>query len=151
MQIISVISVFIAIVLMIVLSGGTSATMFLDLPSLLLIIIIVVPIMTGTGQWKPFFQAFHYLNKKKDVNLTVLNRSIEAVTFVQRLVLYGSLLLAVFSVIMIFSQSQGLSDHLLNNLSVALLPFLYGLTISLLLLPVRTVLVSRRIDYISVN
>ena len=57
----SVISVFVAVVLMVVFCGGISWQILLDFPSLILLAVIAIPMLCVSGLGKDFLKAINYI------------------------------------------------------------------------------------------
>ena len=116
---------------------------FIDLPTILLILCISVPILLSTGLGKDFSNAFRIaLNPGKEYTKDSLKRALEAVRLMIRTLLCGGGALFLLSGI--------LTLHTLDDpaklgpiLSVSFLSLLYALAITLLLLPIQSILITK--------
>lgn len=150
--VVSVLSVVLAIALLVFSCQGAAAWfLFIDFPSLILLGIIVIPVVCVSGFGKDFCRAFTITGRKKETTLLQLNKSIEAVKLVMTTLLYASIFVMLFSLMIVFDSfnETGIqAENLLNNINVALLPLVYALAFALLLLPVLAALKRKRIEYI---
>ena len=107
---------------------------FIDLPSLLLILLVLVPGLIIMGEWKDFIKSFSVGIRR--YSLLELKNIIGALEAAQKLTAYGALFGILISGILII----GIVDtpsKIGPNLAVCLLPGLYALIIEFLLLPLR--------------
>ncbi|WP_029232874.1 hypothetical protein [Butyrivibrio sp. VCB2006] len=128
---------FIAVFMLNVLGGswGMSAVLwFLDLPSLLLIILIFIPGLLIMGEWKDFLKAFSV--GIKPYSLLELKNIIGAVEAAQKLTVYAALFAIIISGVLVMGR---LDDPSIigPNLAVCFLAGLYAVIIEFLLLPLR--------------
>lgn len=141
---------FIAIILVTIvmtISFATPVTVFIDLPSLLLLLIICVPILFSTGLQKDFCNAFRIgLSKQTTVSLTAIKRAHEAVSLMIKTLLYGGLLLFVLSCCIVLLTLED-PAYLGANLSVAALCFVYATAFIVLLLPLKSILKVKIMEY----
>ena len=148
----SAISVFVAVVLMVVFCGGISWQMLLDFPSLVLLAVIVIPMLCVSGLGKDFLKAISIAGSKKETTLVQINRSIEAVKLAMNTLLYSGIFMTLFSIMIIFGGQarEGVdAGSLLMNCEVAMITLVYALALCLILLPVLAALKRRKIDYIN--
>lgn len=128
---------FIAVFIFNVLGGswGMNAVLwFLDLPSLLLIVLIFVPGLLIMGEWKDFVKAFSV--GIKPFSLLELKNIIGAVDAAQKLTIYGALFAIIISGVLVMGQ-LGDPSTIGPNLAVCFLAGLYAVIIEFLLLPLR--------------
>ena len=128
---------FIAVFMMTVLGGnwGMSAVLwFLDLPSILLIVLIFVPGLLIMGEWKNFLKAFSV--GIRPFSLLELKNIIGAVDAAQKLTIYAALFAIIISGVLLMGR---LDDPYTigSNLAVCFLAGLYAVVIEFLLLPLR--------------
>ena len=107
---------------------------YIDLPSLLLILLIQIPGMIIMGEWKDFLKAFsvgirHY-------TLLELKNITEAVGAAQKLTVYGALLVILTSGIIVMGR-LGDPSTIGPNLAVCFLAGFYAVIAEFLLLPLR--------------
>lgn len=128
---------FIVVFLICVLGGnfGMSAIYwFLDLPSLLLIVLIIVPGLLIMREWGNFIKAFSV--GIKPFSLLELKNIIGAVDAAQKLTIYAALFTIFISGVLLLGR---LDDPYIigSNLAMCFLAGLYAVIIEFLLLPLR--------------
>ncbi|MCM1387233.1 MAG: hypothetical protein NC231_07905 [Bacillus sp. (in: Bacteria)] len=147
MYFISILAIIFVTVLMGCSSGSFSLVYFIDLPSVLMILLICIPILISAGLFKDFNNAFRIaLSKKRESSLIAIRRALEAVTLTIRTLLSSGLFLLAFSLLMILRRLDDLSA-LGPVLSVALITWAYTLIITLLLLPIKSILNVHMIEF----
>ena len=114
--------------------GLSSIWWFLDLPSLVLIIIVLIPGLLIMGVWKDFIKSFSVGIKK--YSLLELKNIIGAVDFAQKMTVFAALLAIIVSSILILGNIENLSV-LGPKLVVCFLAGLYAVIIEFFLLPLR--------------
>ncbi|MBE5839711.1 hypothetical protein [Butyrivibrio sp.] len=128
---------FIAVFMMTVLGGswGMSAVLwFLDLPSILLIVLIFVPGLLIMGEWKNFLKAFSV--GIRPFSLLELKNIIGAVDAAQKLTIYAALFAIIISGVLLLGRLD--DPYTIGpNLAVCFLAGLYAVIIEFLLLPLR--------------
>ena len=128
---------FIAVYLftLVVCGGGIQAVgFFLDIPSLLFILMILIPGLLVMGEWKDFIKSFsvgirHY-------SLLELKNIVGAVSAAQKLTVFAALFAIITSGIMILATLDDLST-MGPNLAVCFLSGYYAVIIEYFLLPLR--------------
>ena len=116
-------------------SWGLSAIFwFLDLPSLLLMVLIFVPGLLIMGEWKNFLKAFSV--GIKPFSLLELKNIIGAVDAAQKLTVYAALFTIIISGVLLMGRLDDPST-IGPNLAVCFLAGLYAVIIEFLLLPLR--------------
>lgn len=125
---------------------------FLDLPSILLMILFVIPILVGSGVCKDINRAFAMvIHRKKEYTLTELKHGAHAISVLMRAVLLAGLYVTVISFVVLFANIYALEGmemgKICANIAIAILPVFYMLMIELLLLPVQASLKRRIIDF----
>lgn len=128
---------FIAVFMMTVLGGswGMSAVLwFLDLPSILLIVLIFVPGLLIMGEWKNFLKAFSV--GIRPFSLLELKNITGAVDAAQKLTIYAALFAIIISGVLLMGRLD--DPYTIGpNLAVCFLAGLYAVIIEFLLLPLR--------------
>lgn len=128
---------FLGIFLFNVLLGGwgvSAIAWFLDIPSILLILLVFIPGLLIMGAWKDFTKAFSVGIKK--FSLLELKNIIEAVNAAQKLTIYGALFAIIISGVLLLGRLDDPST-IGPNLAVCFLSGLYAVIIEFLLLPLR--------------
>lgn len=131
-----------AVILLVVLSMGMTEfglaglIYVIDMPSLLFLIVIIVPILCATGLIKDFGKAFVIVSKKTDASLIQMKRSLEAVSLTISVSMVTGILAMLLGVIIVLGQ---LSDYSMlgPSLAVAVITFVYACMLSIVLLSVK--------------
>ena len=114
--------------------GFTAIVWFLDPPSLIIILLILIPGLLIIGEWKDFIKAFSV--GIKQYNLLELKNIIEAVGAAQKLTIYGALFAIIISGILLMGRLDDPST-IGPNLAVCFLSGFYAVIIEFFLLPLR--------------
>ena len=114
--------------------GASAILWFLDWPSLILVLLVLIPGLMIMGEWKDFVKAFSV--GIKDYRLLELKNIIEAVGAAQKLTIFGALFAIIISAVLLMGH---LSDPEMigPNLAVCFLAGLYAVIIEFFLLPLR--------------
>ncbi len=139
MYFISIVAVLIVSGLMLVWGPGRgNVAWFIDLPSLLLILIFDVTMLLSTGLLKDFNNAFRLVARKKsEESVTEMKRAIEAVVLTRRVTLAAGGFTMLFQLVLIMAYMD--DPALLGPmLAVGILTLLYALAIVLVLLPLES-------------
>jgi len=116
-------------------SGGMSAVLwFLDPPSLLMILLFLIPGLLIMGEWKDFIKAFSV--GIKNYSLLELKNIIGAVDAAQKLTIYGALFAIIISGVLLLGRLDDPST-IGPNLAVCFLAGFYAVIIEFFLLPLR--------------
>ncbi|MCR5502158.1 MAG: hypothetical protein K6F53_04060 [Lachnospiraceae bacterium] len=114
--------------------GPAVLARFIDLPSLLLILLFLIPGLIIMGEWKDFIRSFSV--GIRQYSLLELKNIIGAVCAAQKLTMFGALFAIISSGILILGQIND-PQRLGPNLAVALLAGIYALAIEFFLMPLR--------------
>ena len=128
---------FLGIFLLNVVLGGdglSTVAWFLDLPSLLIIALFLIPGLLIMGAWKDFTRSFSVGIKK--FSLLELKNIIEAVNAAQKLTIYGALFAIIISSVLLMGHLDDPASFG-PKLAVCFLSGLYAVIIEFLLLPLR--------------
>ena len=119
---------------------------FIDLSGILLLLCICIPILLSTGLGKDFSNAFRIvLNSNKEYDRRSLRRTLEAVRLMIRTLLCsGGLLFLLNSIITLHRLDDPAA--LGPIVSTSFLSVLYALAISLLLLPMQSILKMKLLE-----
>ncbi len=139
-------------------------TRLLDAPTLICILLLSLPLLFRKGMGKDFLRAIpmqfknHYifnrneegklvLEKKTAVySLAQMKRSLDAVEFMQKQILYSGILIVILPAIFMLSGLDDI-DALAPNVAVLLITVLYTTILELLLLPLQVDIKHRIINY----
>ncbi len=147
-MVMEIISIVLGMVLMCCLgeTGGTSLVGFLDLPSLVLILVLTLPVLFRNGLGKDFLRAFKLLKKSYHCRLGELRRTLDAVEMMQKQIIWAALIIMVVSFIQVLAHINAL-QLIGPNVAVVCLSILYVSMMELLLLPLQFEVKRRIIDY----
>ena len=116
-------------------SYGFSAVLwFLDLPSLILLVAIIIPGLLIMGEWKDFVKSFSV--GIKEYSLLELKNIIGAVDAAQKLTVFGALFAIIISGVLVLGHLDQ-PETIGPNLAVCFLSGLYAVIIEFFLLPLR--------------
>lgn len=114
--------------------GVATAVRFLDLPSALLIAMVLIPGLIIMGEWKNFIKAFSV--GLRHFSLLELKNIIGAVGAAQKLTIFGALFAVIASGVLILGTLDDPST-LGPNLAVCFLAGFYGVIVEFFLLPLK--------------
>lgn len=105
---------------------------FIDIPSLLCLLLLVVPAVIVSGMWEDFARVFSI--GKKEYTLAQMKRSLEAVKLVQRLVFCGIGFFTIITfVILLYSMLDPI--NLGPSMAIMALTVFYGIILEFFLAP----------------
>lgn len=140
------VSIIAIILVTVILSFSVSIQSFIDLSSLLLVLLLTVPILISAGLFRDFNNAFRIALGQKKNSLVEIKRALEAVNLMVRTFLCTGLFLFLVSMITVLHRLDTPAT-LGPAISVSLLCFIYGTAMVLLLLPVKAILQVRIIEF----
>lgn len=122
-------------------------TYILDWPTLICMLIIILPILLKEGVGKDFLRAFKLLKKEYKCSFSELRHSLDVVEMMQKQILCAGCIVSFQGT---FAMLYHLSDlsSIGPNLSIALLSILYTGMFELLMLPLQIEAKRRIVDYI---
>ncbi len=112
----------------------STVSWFIDLPSLILLVAILIPGLLIMGEWKDFVRSFSV--GIKDFSLLELKNIIEAVDAAQKLTVFGALFAIIISGVLLLGHLDT-PETIGPNLAVCFLSGLYAVIIEFFLLPLR--------------
>lgn len=112
----------------------STVSWFIDLPSLILLVAILIPGLLIMGEWKDFVRSFSV--GIKDFGLLELKNIIEAVDAAQKLTVFGALFAIIISGVLLLGHLDT-PETIGPNLAVCFLSGLYAVIIEFFLLPLR--------------
>lgn len=148
MYLVSVLAVIICFLLVGVVQSNMNPFYFMDVMSLIFLVVLTVPIMLSAGLLKDLNNALRLIfGKKKEATLLELKRAKLAVQTMIRVAVYSSIFVTVLQLVTLL---HNMSDpmYLGPVISVTLLMILYAMIVGLLLLPIRAKLEQRILEYI---
>lgn len=114
--------------------GLSAVAWFLDWPSLILVLLILIPGLIIMGEWKDFLKSFSV--GIKDFRLLELKNIIEAVDAAQKLTIFGALFAIIISAILLLGHLSE-PETIGPNLAVCFLAGFYAVIIEFFLLPLK--------------
>lgn len=150
MYVLALIAVFASVFLMtgIMTGGMANFILFVDLPSLIIILIILIPILASAGLLRDFNNAFSVaLSKKKDWTLLEIKRAREAVELARKTLVASGAFTFLFAMVVIL-RTLDTPETLGPNMAVALLTFIYAEILNLLLLPISSKIKVKELEYL---
>lgn len=114
--------------------GVSAVAFFIDLPSILLILLVLIPGLIIMGEWKDFIKAFSV--GLKPYSLLELKNIVGAVGAAQKLTIYSALMAIIISAVLMLGRLDDL-EMIGANLAICFLAGLYAVIIEFFLLPLR--------------
>ena len=118
---------------------------FLDLPSVLPLLLAAVIVMSATKMWRPFFRAFGIVFAHKEYSIGEVNGSAISLRMLENVWLIAGISVTVIPLIIILHQFDiSLARETATSFGIGILlsasikPLTYGLLGKLLLLPIRS-------------
>lgn len=122
---------------------------FCDLPTIIFLLLFLIPLLISAGLLKDFGNAFRFgIGKKEAEDLPELKRAKEAVSLATKIMLVLSVFICAIQGIFIIYSMDDLS-RLGPSFSVALLSLIYGMGMALILLPLQARLNVKIQEFIS--
>ncbi len=152
MEIISIVGGMIFLILMTYTGGDRTFALswFIDFPTLLVMVIFVVPVLMRGGMWKDFKRAFQLLKKRYDCRLSELRRTKDVLEMIQKQIWYAGILTMMVSIMYIM---VNISDPSLlgPNIAISILTLFYTVVLEMLLLPLQLEVKRRIINYMDLE
>lgn len=137
MYIISILALIVALVVMLSFSSSGILLYMIDLPSLIILIIITIPLLFASGLIKDFIKSFLVVHtKNKEISLIQLKKAFEAVSMAIQANFYAGGFIAIVSIIIVLKDLNSL-EYLGPNLVVAILPLMYAFAINIVLISIK--------------
>ncbi|MCR5404079.1 MAG: hypothetical protein K6E91_09740 [Butyrivibrio sp.] len=114
--------------------GLSAVAWFLDIPSLVIILMILIPGLFIMGEWKDFTKSFSV--GIKEYRLLELKNIVEAVGAAQKLTVFAALFAIIISGVLILGYIDDLT-LIGPNLAICFLSGLYAVVIEFFLLPLK--------------
>ncbi len=114
--------------------GVSAVAFFIDLPSILLILLVLIPGLIIMGEWKDFIKSFSV--GLKPYSLLELKNIVGAVGAAQKLTIYSALMAIIISAVLMLGRLDDL-EMIGANLAICFLAGLYAVIIEFFLLPLR--------------
>ena len=106
--------------------GVSAVAFFIDLPSILLILLVLIPGLIIMGEWKDFIKSFSV--GLKPYSLLELKNIVGAVGAAQKLTIYSALMAIIISAVLMLGRLDDL-EMIGANLAICFLAGLYAVII----------------------
>ena len=151
MYILAIIGVICSVVLLNLVTGEGFSNMlvYYDVISMLQLVVLIVPILAAAGLIKDFNNALKLaLGKKKAESILQLKRAKEAVKLTGNICIASGVMGTCCGIIQVFYIYRGEDlSSLLAGLGVSILTLFYSLIIYLLLLPIKSKIEIKILEY----
>ena len=121
---------------------------FIDFPTMILLLLFVIPSIIVSGRGKSFLQAFSI--GKKEYRLMEMKKSLEAVKLVEKFVLCGTLLCLVVTLIVILHTLMDPSA-IGPNVAIALVSIFYCVILEFFLVTIEAHVQNAVIDAMNIE
>lgn len=141
MYLLSVLALIVLSIGYILLSSGGKVYYFLDLPSLIILILITIPILMSAGLLKDFNNAFRLgIIRNANPSRTELQRALEAVSLAMKALWVSGIFDSILQLIIVFAEyASETAPRILNAyFSIILIPLMYAAFFVILLLPLKS-------------
>lgn len=123
---------------------------FIDFPTMLIMLIFVVPVLVRGSVWKDFKRAFKLLKKDFNCHLSELRRTKDVLEMMQKQIWYAGILTMMVSVMYVMVNISD-SSLLGPNIAVVVLTMFYATILEMLLLPLLLEVKRRIINYMDLD
>ena len=152
MEIISIVGGMTFLILMTYTGGDRTFSFdwFIDFPTILIMLIFIVPVLMRGGVWRDFKRAFKLLKKDFTCHLSELRRTKDVLEMIQKRIWYAGILTMMVSVMYVM---VNISDPSLlgPNIAVVVLTMFYAVILEMLLLPMVLEVKGRIINYMELE
>ncbi len=152
MEIISIVGGMTFLILMTYTGGDRTFSFdwFIDFPTILIMLIFIVPVLMRGGVWRDFKRAFKLLKKDFTCHLSELRRTKDVLEMIQKQIWYAGILTMMVSVMYVM---VNISDPSLlgPNIAVVVLTMFYAVILEMLLLPMVLEVKGRIINYMELE
>ena len=152
MEIISIVGGMTFLILMTYTGGDRTFFFFffIDFPTILIMLIFIVPVLMRGGVWRDFKRAFKLLKKDFTCHLSELRRTKDVLEMIQKQIWYAGILTMMVSVMYVM---VNISDPSLlgPNIAVVVLTMFYAVILEMLLLPMVLEVKGRIINYMELE
>lgn len=152
MEIISIVGGMAFLIVMTYVGGDKtfSINWLIDFPTMLVMLIFVIPVLMRGGVWRDFKRAFKLLRKDYTCRLSELRRTKDVLEMIQKQVWYAGILTMMVSVMYVMAN---ISDPAMlgPNIAVVVLTLFYAVIFEMLLLPLVLEVKGRIINYMDLE
>ncbi len=152
MEIISIVGGMAFLIVMTYVGGDKtfSINWLIDFPTMLVMLIFVIPVLMRGGVWRDFMRAFKLLKKDYTCRLSELRRTKDVLEMIQKQVWYAGILTMMVSVMYVMAN---ISDPAMlgPNIAVVVLTLFYAVIFEMLLLPLVLEVKGRIINYMDLE
>lgn len=118
-----------------------SIMVFVDMPSMLLLFMIVIPVFISSGLWKDFNNAFRLsIKERESAGKVELMRAVEAVSFMIKTLWVTGIFAVTFQLVITFLmyvRDVIKQENIVQYVAISLLPIVYALFFMIFLLPMQ--------------
>lgn len=118
-----------------------SIMVFIDMPSMLLLLMIVMPVFISSGLWKDFNNAFRLsIKERENAGKVELMRAVEAVSFMIKTLWMTGIFAVIFQIVITFlmyARDVIKQENIIQYAAISLLPMVYSLFFVIFLLPMQ--------------
>lgn len=127
-----------------------SPAWFVDFPTLVIMIVFIVPVLMRGGLWKDFKRSLKMLRKDYVCRLSELRRTKDVLEMMQKQIWYAAILTMMVSIIYVM---VNISDPSLlgPNIAISVLTLFYAVIFEMLLLPLQLEVKRRIINYMDLE
>lgn len=136
-MLVELIALIVVVVFNLFLVTGTTISIqyLIDLPSLFLIVLFVVPGLVASGLWKDLLRAFSV--GRKEYSVIQLQRMVESISMTEKLAACSCCFAVIIAAVMILASVDKL-ELLGPNMAVVLISILYYAMIEFFLVPLKS-------------
>ncbi len=143
----SILLVILEAAVILLLGGVSGVSHCLDATTLELLLLTTAVFLAVNGMWRDFIYAFRVGKKKTVVTMTKLKKSLYAVEFVQRALIFSTILIEAYAALQLFIIYADRTDFVPESLTIIVVGFLYMAMLELFLMPVHANLMKRITEY----
>lgn len=120
----------------------------IDMPTLLMLVVCVLPAFLVCGMWKDFIRAVKLQKKSYTCSLNEMKKAQDAVSFLQKSLIWGGGIVTLIGLSNLLWCASGNDWQALGpSLAVAEIPLIYVAMLEFLLLPLEMVVKRRILEF----
>ena len=149
-MIMEIIGIFISLLMLLIglqTNWGGGLAYIIDLPTLLCMFVLTVPVLLKEGLGKDFIRAFKLLRKQYSCSFSELRHALDVVEMMQKQIFCAGIIVSFQGLFMLLHSLSDIAS-IGPNTSVALLAVFYTAIFELLMLPLQIEVKRRIVDYI---
>ena len=149
-MVMEIIGIFISLLMLLIglqTNWGGGLAYIIDLPTLLCMFVLTVPVLLKEGLGKDFIRAFKLLRKQYSCSFSELRHALDVVEMMQKQIFCAGIIVSFQGLFMLLHSLSDIAS-IGPNTSVALLAVFYTAIFELLMLPLQIEVKRRIVDYI---